>query len=58
MTTPETAADEKGALEDAQQPPGEANDLESVRAYMLRLLEDGRGAEAVELLLFLTTERK
>jgi len=51
MTTPETVADERGQLEAEQQPPGEASDLASVRAYMLRLLEDGRGAEAVELLL-------
>jgi transposase len=51
MTTPETVADETGTLDEEQQPPGEANDLESVRAYMRQLLEAGRGEEAIELLL-------
>ena len=51
MTTPETVADERGTLDEEQQPPGEANDLEAVRAYMRQLLEAGRGEEAIELLL-------
>jgi len=51
MTTPETVADERGTLDEEQQPPGEANDLEAVRASMRQLLEAGRGEEAIELLL-------
>jgi len=51
MTTPETVSDETGTLEEEQQPPGEASDLEAVRAYMRQLLEAGRGEEAIELLL-------
>ena len=51
MTTPRTVADERGTLDEEQQPPGEANDLEAVRAYMRQLLEAGRGEEAIELLL-------
>ncbi|MCP3143734.1 IS66 family transposase [Pyxidicoccus xibeiensis] len=51
MTTPETVADERGTLDEEQQPPGEAKDLEAVRAYMRQLLEAGRGEEAIELLL-------
>jgi hypothetical protein len=51
MTTPETVADLSGQLEEEQQPPGEASDLEAVRAYMLQLVQEGRGEEAIELLL-------
>jgi transposase len=51
MTTPETVADERGSLEEAQQAPGETSDLEAVRTYMRQLLEAGRGEEAIELLL-------
>jgi hypothetical protein len=51
MTRPETAADERGQLEEEQQPPGEASDLEAVPAYMLQLVQEGCGEEAIELLL-------
>jgi hypothetical protein len=51
MMTPETVADERGTLEEAQQPPRETSDLEAVRTYMRQLLEAGRGEEAIELLL-------
>ncbi len=38
MTTPERSADESGPLQEEPPPPGEASDLEAVRAYMLQLL--------------------
>lgn len=46
-----TVTDERDSLEQQLQPPSEAQDLEGVRAYMLQLLEEGRGQEAIELLL-------
>ncbi|EAU64968.1 IS66 family transposase [Stigmatella aurantiaca] len=51
MTTPRTVADERGQLEEEQQPPSEASDLEAVRAYMLQLVQEGHGEQAIELLL-------
>lgn len=51
MMTAPTVPDESGSLEEELPPPSEAQDLEGVRAYMLQLLEEGRGEEAIELLL-------
>jgi transposase len=51
MTTPATVADEAGELEAEQQAPGETSDIEGVRAYMQQLLAQGRGHEAIELLV-------
>jgi len=51
MTTSGTVADERGQLEEEQPPPSEASDLEAVRAYMLQLVQEGRGEQAIELLL-------
>src|SRR5688572_164642 len=51
MTSAVTFEEERGQLEEAQLPAFEGDDLEAVRAHMLRLLEEGRGEEAIELLL-------
>jgi transposase len=51
MMTPETVADEAGELEAEQKAPGEASDIEGVRAYVLQMLSQGRGAEAIEMLV-------
>ena len=51
MTTPATVADEAGALEPEQQAPTEISDMEGVRAYVLGMLAQGRGAEAIEMLV-------
>jgi transposase len=51
MTTPATAAEEAGQLEPEQQAPTETSDIEGVRAYVLGMLTQGRGAEALEMLV-------
>ena len=51
MRTPETVADEAGELEAEQKAPSEASDIEGVRAYVLQMLSQGRGAEAIEMLV-------
>jgi transposase len=51
MTTPATVADEAGELEPEQKAPTETSDMEGVRAYVLGMLEQGRGAEAIEMLV-------
>lgn len=49
--TPETVADEAGELEAEQKAPSETSDIEGVRAYVLQMLSQGRGAEAIEMLV-------
>ena len=51
MTTPATVADEAGELEPEQKAPTETSDIEGVRAYVLGMLAQGRGAEAIEMLV-------
>jgi transposase len=51
MTTPATVADEAGELEAEQNAPSETSDIEGVRAYVLQMLEQGRGAQALEMLV-------
>ena len=51
MMTPETVADEAGELEAEQKAPSETSDIEGVRAYVLQMLSQGRGAEALEMLV-------
>jgi len=51
MTTPTTMAEEAGALEAEQKAPEETSDIEGVRAYVLRMLAQGRGSEAIEMLV-------
>jgi transposase len=51
MMTPETVADEAGEIEAEQKAPGEASDIQGVRAYVLQMLSQGRGAEAIEMLV-------
>ncbi|HYI01283.1 IS66 family transposase [Hyalangium sp.] len=51
MTTPATVAQEAGELEAEQQAPSETSDIEGVRAYVLQMLSQGRGAEAIEMLV-------
>ena len=51
MVTPETVADKAGELEAEQKAPEETSDIEGVRAYVLQMLAQGRGAEALEMLV-------
>ncbi|MCY1074964.1 IS66 family transposase [Archangium lansingense] len=51
MTFPVTIEEERGQQEEAQPTAFEADDMEAVRAYMLQLLMEGRGEQAVEMLL-------
>jgi transposase len=51
MTTPATVAGEAGELEQEQKAPTETSDIEGVRAYVLGMLAQGRGAEALEMLV-------
>jgi transposase len=51
MTTPATVADEAGELTTEQQAPGETSELEGVRAYVLQMLEQGQGVQAIEMLV-------
>ena len=55
MGTPATVAEEAGELETEQKAPGELSDMEGVRAYVLRMLKQGQGAEAIEMLVDLLT---
>src|SRR5512143_425186 len=51
MTFPVTVEEDRGPEEEAQPPAFEADDMEAVRAYMLQLLTEGRGEQAVDMLL-------
>jgi len=51
MTFPVTVEEERGQEQQAQPPAVEGKDLEAVRAYMLQLLTEGRGEQAIEMLL-------
>jgi hypothetical protein len=51
MTSAVTVEEERGQREEAQPPAFEGEDMEAVRAYMLRLLTEGRGEQAIEMLL-------
>ncbi|MGZ3457157.1 MAG: IS66 family transposase [Archangium sp.] len=51
MTSPVTAEEERGQEEEAQPPACEGDNLEAVRAYMRQLLTEGRGEQAIEMLL-------
>jgi transposase len=51
MTSAVTSEEERGPREEAQTPAFAGDDLEAVRAYMRQLLEEGRGEQAIEMLL-------
>jgi transposase len=51
MTSAVTVEEDRGQEQQAQRPAFEGDDMEAVRAYMLQLLTEGRGEEAIELLL-------
>jgi transposase len=51
MTAPVTVEEERGQEEEAQPPAFEGEEMEAVRAYMLQLLTEGRGEQAIEMLL-------
>jgi transposase len=51
MTSTITVEEEREQLEEAQPLASKGDDLEAVRAHMLRLLMGGRGEQAIELLL-------
>lgn len=51
MTAPVTVEEERSQEEEAQPPASKGDDLEAVRAYMLQLLTEGHGEQAIEMLL-------
>ncbi|HEX5750346.1 MAG TPA: IS66 family transposase zinc-finger binding domain-containing protein, partial [Archangium sp.] len=51
MTSAVTIEEEKGQEEEAQPPAFAGEDMEAVRAYMLQLLTEGHGEQAIEMLL-------
>jgi transposase len=51
MTSPVTTEEDRGQVEEAPPPLSEGEDIEAVRAYMLQLLTEGRGEQAIEMLL-------
>jgi transposase len=51
MTSAVTVEEERGQEQEAQPPAFEGEDIEAVRAHMLRLLTEGHGEQAIEMLL-------
>ncbi|WP_239470503.1 hypothetical protein [Archangium violaceum] len=51
MTSAVRVEEARGQEQQAQPPAFEGEDMEAVRAYMLQLLTEGRGEQAVEMLL-------
>jgi transposase len=51
MTSAVTVEEDRGQEEEAQPPAFEGDDMEAVRAYVLQLLTQGRGEQAIEMLL-------